>query len=563
MSVQDKLQRLVNSLSQGAGLSVLRGFLFLVMILAIFGTYRASRFRGLKRPEAMEAAQLARGLSEGHGFRTFCIRPADLWLLRGRPVQKDIPDVRQAPLYPLLLSWCFRLARPDFESEPKAFSFAPERRVIVPLGILLSAATAALVFLLARGLFNKPAALASTFVFLTTDSMLSDSISGTAMPLIALLTTAAVWAAVTTVKCRHEARDSLSWVIPLIACALIAGLTALVGYRMLVLLPVLAAFLWLNVERGRLVTVAVMVLIAMAVVAPWLARNVTVSGKLFGMAPYTSLNSTAFFADDAFDRESEPDVRVMKVVPALKLKFASNLRRFYDFDLRTVGSGMAICLFLVSFLVPHDDEVVRTLRGCLGIGLLLLLVASAFCGTAELLRSFLPMITICGVGFAFELVSERTGWPDAYWQPLLTAWLVVLTAIPLLLNVFGTPATLPYPPCFPPFARYVCSLIEPEETVCTDIPWATAWYGNRRSLLLPQTTDDLLRVHTNQLPVAGIYLTTRTGDKPYTRVLADGVERSWLPILNRQVPEGFPFQHGIAIPPGSRDQLFLTDKVRW
>jgi hypothetical protein len=111
--------------------------------------------------------------------------------------------------------------------------------------------------------------------------------------------------------------------------------------------------------------------------------------------------------------------------------------------------------------------------------------------------------------------------------------------------------------------RYVSNLVEPDQVLCTDIPWATAWYGNRRSVLLPRTTADLLEIHGKRVPVGALYLTTETGDKPYTTGLAAGPERAWLPILNGKIPADFPWRHAVAIPPGSRDQIFLTDRDRW
>ena len=47
--------------------------------------------------------------------------------------------------------------------------------------------------------------------------------------------------------------------------------------------------------------------------------------------------------------------------------------------------------------------------------------------------------------------------------------------------------------------------------------------------------------------------------KRYAQDLLSGPDRAWLPVLNGKVPTGFPFTDGIALPPGSRDQLFLAE----
>jgi hypothetical protein len=102
-----------------------------------------------------------------------------------------------------------------------------------------------------------------------------------------------------------------------------------------------------------------------------------------------------------------------------------------------------------------------------------------------------------------------------------------------------------------------------DEILCTDMPWATAWYGGRTSLLLPKTTADVQTLRAAGLPLAGIYLTPETSNLPYALTLASGANREWLALVNGRVPADFPFQHGLSFPPGSHDQIFLSDRARW
>ena len=94
--------------------------------------------------------------------------------------------------------------------------------------------------------------------------------------------------------------------------------------------------------------------------------------------------------------------------------------------------------------------------------------------------------------------------------------------------------------------------------MCTDIPAGTAWYANRSSLLLPLSLDDFAAIERMGVRIGGIYLTTETGNKQYIAGLAGGPDRAWLPLLNGRIPPDFPFTDGICLPPGSREQLFLT-----
>ena len=102
--------------------------------------------------------------------------------------------------------------------------------------------------------------------------------------------------------------------------------------------------------------------------------------------------------------------------------------------------------------------------------------------------------------------------------------------------------------------------MEPDEVLATDMPWATAWYGDRTSLYLPQTLDEFYEINDFIHPVHGIYFTTLTTDLPYLRYLTKGPEQTWFPIMLGRMPEDFPLSQGFPIMNG--DQLFVTDKER-
>ena len=145
----------------------------------------------------------------------------------------------------------------------------------------------------------------------------------------------------------------------------------------------------------------------------------------------------------------------------------------------------------------------------------------------------------------------------------VTTAMILISGLPLLLTLLPPRATTPYPPYMPPYIAYVCALLEPDEVLCTDIPEATAWYGDRASIQLPQTMDEFYAIHDFRYTISGLYLTPVTGNKPYHSILRQGREQDWFPLLEQQIPTDFPLTEGITLPPGQRDQLFLTDRVRW
>ncbi len=97
--------------------------------------------------------------------------------------------------------------------------------------------------------------------------------------------------------------------------------------------------------------------------------------------------------------------------------------------------------------------------------------------------------------------------------------------------------------------------------MCTDMPWATAWYGSRTSLLLPTTIDEYYEINDYMRRISGLYFTTLTRDREYVRTLLTGPYRTWFPLLEGRIPSDFPLTQGFPL--SNLDQLFLTDRQRW
>jgi hypothetical protein len=557
-------QDVVYSMEEGWAGKILRGFVWLVIAVGIFAFYGWMQFRGLKDPEAMEYAQIGRQLADGAGFVTKCIRPVDVgYTARQNYSPTQFPDLRHAPLYPAALAAGFKMIKPSFAVRPKAAFFEPESKVVVPLGILFSLGTGLMVFLLGRRLFDGRVGFVSTGIFFLSDAVLSQSISGTPIPMLTFLVAASCYAALVSSLRLSSAGSFLSWLAPLSIAALLCGLAFLTGYTAIVLVPALVVFVGGSREQGRWSAILIFLVVFTLVVSPWLVRNKSVSGEFLGLAPYAVLGNSSLYEADSFDQELKPVIHNVKAARALKAKVVSNLGRLWEQDLRTVGTGFIICFFIVSFFHRFERETVARFRWCLALGIVLMLLLAALAGgdAGKLLGVFLPLMILYGVAFLLVVV-ERAEYFEAGWDIVLAVVLVLLTALPAVFKLMGPPAARPYPPYFPPFQAYICSLIEPSETLCTDIPWATAWYGNRVSILRPRTLDAFNELGKTA-KISGVYLTSETGNKPYTDALLSGDYSSWLPLLNRTVPSDFMFTNGIALPPGSRDQLFLSDRIRW
>ena len=186
MTIEDRVQSLVNSLDHGVGIGLIRLFFFLLFSLSICSLYAWRQFNGLRDPDAMESAQLARNVSMGKGFTTQCLRPSDL---RATPVHRttSFTDLRLAPLYPDTLASGFRALRFFSRAPHPNAVMRAETRVIVPFGILVTVATGVLLFLCGRHLFGPSVGLYATIVFFLNEAVLSNATSGTAVSLAAFL----------------------------------------------------------------------------------------------------------------------------------------------------------------------------------------------------------------------------------------------------------------------------------------------------------------------------------------------------------------------------------------
>jgi hypothetical protein len=140
------------------------------------------------------------------------------------------------------------------------------------------------------------------------------------------------------------------------------------------------------------------------------------------------------------------------------------------------------------------------------------------------------------------------------------------------------PRTIPiaYPPYWPPMVQDVSGWMKPNELMMSDMPWAVAWYGDRKCLwmTLDAPSDlnmakatDFFAIHDFQKPIQGILLTRVTTDAKWFGQMIQGQDYAWGKfmlecLLRTNVPNGFPLKYS---PPGflQHGLLFLSDGERW
>lgn len=281
------------------------------------------------------------------------------------------------------------------------------------------------------------------------------------------------------------------------------------------------------------------------------------------MAPYAAVQESLLFPDDSFDRSPDPSLHNVRTTNAVKAKFKTGAQRILEKRFGLTGAGIMAAFFIVSLFHRFEEEETNRLKWHVLLGLALTALPVSLLGISamSLFHVYFPLIILCGTGFFFVMVSRLSTYQVEF-ETSLSVAIVVLAAIPFLLGIAGRRAPVPYPPYHPPLNAYAALSVEPDEVICTDIPRATAWYGNRTSLLLPNTVDEFVAVNSTILPCKALYLTSKTEGQQASAGEAAATDRSWRRILDLQAPEDFPLSHGVHLPPGTRDQLLLLEDIK-
>ena len=574
---ESRVQDLVYNIDVGFGLRLIQGGLAVLAILLLILVYTATQFRGLDNAEAMDLAQLGRNLMLTRRFTTLNVRPSSLALMRERSGQARIPlftpefapvhpDLYHAPVYPTLLAGGFRLGRAAFRvgGDKGAGVFAPEQWVVVPINHLFVLLSGLVLLLLARRLFGFRIALLSVTAYFLSNTVWKDSLSGTGLPVATFFALLAGYLAFRAVESRGAHTGWKAGVLPLLLSAVACGLAILTRYAAAALAPGLALFVGLQFGRRSWRWAALYALVALLTVSPWIVRNLRVSGRPLGLATQTALYDSRISEGNQLERSVKtPELGLGAKLGALQVKWMSRFPGLADRQLRLLGNGFLSVFFLAALFYRFVRREVHVFRWCLMLSMALLLLLAPLFGesTERLLNLFWPVVIAFGLAFFF-LLLERLQFQMRLLHIAVITIVILLTAAPLIFAILPPRAGVPYPPYYPPFIRHVSGMLQPGEVMCTDMPEAVAWYGQRAAIHIPPSLDEFYLLNDYHQRISGLYFTTITRDRPYTRMLkTHSGYKTWFPILEGRIPGDFPLVHGFQL--NNLDQLFLTDYPRW
>ena len=577
------IQEVIHWLEVGQGARVLRNLVGLLFLLSLTFWYDFYQFRNFSAPEAMEAAQLARNLARGEGFTTQVVRPLAIQLVEdtggvdARLAKRPPPDLFNPPAYPLLLAGWMKLMPFDYEIGDRFWQYQPELLIAV-LNQLLFFFTAWLMYRLAKRLISGEMGVLLAGLLLTSELLWRFSTSGLSTMLLLAIVAGLLWVLVLLEEAARTDTRGRGWFLRWGALAgLLLGLAGLTRYATLVLIVPLTLFYALFLGRRATVVLAMTGLTCAVVITPWLVRNYQVSGTLFGIPGDTVYENTLRFPGNRLERSAKPDLTVVQNLDFIR-KAGEGLRLVASDDLlRLCGSWVgAFCL--VGLVGQYRNPALNRLRVFLLLCLVTLGVTQSLArthlstdsphlNTENLLILLTPGVFLVGVTF-YSWLLGRLELPFHEFRHVVSTVVAVGAAAPLLTG-FLPPQTVPivYPPYYPPHIQEASQFLKPGELLMTDMPWATAWYGDRRSVWIPlDYGKSFFAINDYQQAVSALLLSPLSTDAEFCRQILQSRDYEWSRLavevlVRNNVPTGFPLTK--AWKRGGPDYLFLCDRERW
>ena len=321
MPTSPMVQMLIHKLEVGAGSRYLRYFALVVGILTLAFLYDLRAYRNLATPEAMDAAQLARNISEGKGYKTLFLRPFSLDLVQrheaashagdGPNAPTDLariktahPDISNPPVYPLLLAglmkvlpfdYTVNLKKPFWTNNGNFWRYQPDF-LIALFNEALLLMIVVLTFFLAKNLFDSNVAWLAAILVLGCELLWRFSVSGLSTMLLLVVFLGLVMFLLEIERSTRESKPRPGWVFGLaVAVGVLTGLGALTRYAFgWTIIPVALFLLLFSGPRRWWHTLAALLAFTL-VLTPWIIRNEIASGTPFGTAGYALVEGTFIF----------------------------------------------------------------------------------------------------------------------------------------------------------------------------------------------------------------------------------------------------------------------------
>jgi hypothetical protein len=398
------------------------------------------------------------------------------------------------------------------------------------------------------------------------------ALSGLPQMLMLFLFSCAVHTLFRAVQAHCEGRSPLRW---LIVTGVFFGLLALAHALTIWIFAGALIFCAIYFRPyGRYA--AIMLGVFMLCYGPWLVRNYVVCGSPVGLGWYSGLHQLRGNTESFEMRSRKLDLDL--VTPRyfrrkIQAESIHQLDELYSF----LGSVIAAPVFFLALLHLFKRHDTGAFRWCI-----LLMWAGGFLGmgvfgfseTAGLHANdlhvlFIPAMTYYGLALILVMWS-RFQIRTPFFRAGFISAIYFISALPFLdtlTELLGPPGMrIAWPPYIPPYIAIMNTWTTEKEIITSDMPWAVAWYADRRSLWLPATLKDFLDLNDyGRLDgrIVGLYLTPVSGNRAFVADIVKGEYKEWQQFITRNVSSrDFPLKYVTALPV-ENECIFYSDRDRW
>ncbi len=398
------------------------------------------------------------------------------------------------------------------------------------------------------------------------------ALSGLPQMLLLFLFNLTLFVLVRAIEQRVNGQPVEKWLAAAGACFGLLALTHALTIWMFV--PALVFIGWFFPGRKR--SVAIVLGVFLLLYTPWLVRNWMVCGNPFGLGFYAAFeglghDEAGWMRQLAFHPEGIG-------IAAFRDKILNNLIQQSGRIIQYLGGSLVAVAFFAALLHRFRSAQASALRwlllamwigGAVGMATFGLTEEQGFAAN-QLHLLFVPIMT--AFGLAWLLVQwNRLGFQLRLARAAFLALIFLLCGFPLINTLYGLVLGTPkyavrWPPYIPPYIGLLNSWMKPQEITVSDMPWAVAWYADRRSVLLPGTIKTMTDLSDNLVlggPIAAVYITPISGAENKFGDITHGEYRDWAGIIQQKADlSKFPLKWGTLALGIDKECVFLSDHDR-
>jgi len=456
---------------------------FALPALIIFLAYRM-QFRGLNDSNTMEMGQIARNIMNGKGFVSSSVRPLAIAISNDKtPNLIRMPDVIQAPLYPLVLTLPLATGGTD-------------KHVFIT-SVLFFFLTIPVLLALSRAMFNQRVAYFTLFAYAASILVIGAVVQAGPGTLLMFLFTSLCLALYRYVEAASPAKETAPDPKQVRRLAILTGiLTALcylADYMLLFMLVPVAVTVYLTGGEARKKGFAAFLVAFLVPAGAWWIRNLMVGvNPFFGLRILEIGMATTDFPGMSLYRHMTPQTTLgvlQQVKGEVLRKVVIGVMSTYQ-NLMNMGAPYLMAFFIAGLFYSFRRVGVNAVRGfLLAAFFCVMLFGSVFFMPATVLGAFLPVFLAFSAAFFIRLVTDAR--VPASLERLIIGAGVVVVGIPM---VYTLAMVKPGVPPSRQSESVTGRVVAGNTPLTTDRPFDLAWYSGRTCVWLPRTEDDVKKL---------------------------------------------------------------------